>query len=883
MSELRTHASETSGIPLGGIGAGSVELRPDGGFYDWHEIFQLGGKPSAWPVNRADAYLTTPNPDMPPDALAFVLRTQTDGERPIVRMLSMNPHAAQTLYPLSWFKSVEEISFQQRFPAAHLRYVDAALPVEVRSEYLSPFVPHDARTAGTPGFYATYTIASRSDKPVKVSLLARLRNPVHRGLRDRKLANRVAVEGDTAFLDMTTIGSDERRPTTGSMTLAASGGRLSWVAGEYGAYMGQGAGVGSPLYGSWHQGLYRDFRDGVAGTSPGLPYAPTKWRGISDADVDAMDFRKAKAFADELCAMPYAADMRRRVMQATPEALESADGVRNLIKSVLARLSAYGGSDDSSWGDGALIVSFELAPGEEKEIRFTLAWHFPFHYAANETLLGHMYENWYADAGAVCRFLVDNYDRIAPVARRFSDTLQRTTLPAVFPDAWSGQLGTLVKCSWWIKNGRFGIWEGLRCCGFHTMDISYQGSFPLLALFPELEKVQMGLSAMFQRSDGRIPHLLAIDFNQVDDDFERVDMNPQFVLLTCRDWMWTGDKTYLERQWPAVVRAMDNMLLLDGDGDGLPDHNTRKNTYDNWNFYGTPSYIGSLWLSSISAAARMAEDVGDTARAAQWNALRDKCAASFDKKLWNGEYYSLWVDGDTRDESCMTDQIDGEWFARVVGLPPGLPESRIVAVCDAVMRHNYSDEGGLLNASYPVAFAGRRVYHTFKNTQAEANWTGIEYLFAALLYAYGKTEDARRVVANIAERHARAGRRWNHLECGDHYYRAMSSWTLMLAASGFAPDLPNNRLTVAPIGDEACVPWVSSTGWGYVERKNGTLTLVCESGVMSFAELRVKPAPASARVNGKSIPAAISRIGDMTALWFDEAVRLVSGDILSIQ
>jgi len=215
-----------------------------------------------------------------------------------------------------------------------------------------------------------------------------------------------------------------------------------------------------------------------------------------------------------------------------------------------------------------------------------------------------------------------------------------------------------------------------------------------------------------------------------------------------------------------------------------------------------------------------------------------------------------------------------------VGLAPGLSEDRILAVCDAVMKHNYSDEGGLRNASYPVDFAGRRVFHTFNNSQADANWTGIEYLFAALLYACGRTEDSHKIVANIDERHARAGRRWNHLECGDHYYRAMSSWTLMLAASGFVPDVPNNRLTVVPVEGEVRAPWVSSTGWGRMEWEDGRLGLICEGGSISFGELCVKSPTASARVNGGVVRAAISRTDQVTTLKFDGTITLASGDTL---
>jgi len=882
LKQLVTRPRETSGIPLGGIGAGSVELRPDGGFYDWQEIFQLGSKPIAWPVNRSDVYATTPMPDIPPDALAFVLRTHVADASPQVRLLAMNPNAAQTLYSMSWFKSVEEIRFEQRFPVARLEYVDATLPVSVASEYLSPFVPHDARTAGTPGFYATYRLLNTSDQPVSASILARVRNPIHDGLRDRGLVNRVWVEGHAAFLDMTTSLLSERRPTTGSVSLAASGGEFAWIAGEYRAFMGQGTVVSSPSHGVWHQGLYRGFRDGVAGASAGLERAPSHWLKMSDADVDGMGFEEARALVEELCRMPFAADMKRRVVDATPAALDTVEGLRNLIKAIIAQLSVYGGTDNRMWGDGALIVSVDLEPGEARDIRFAFAWHFPFHYAANEALLGHMYENWFDNAGDVCRYLVHEWDRIVPTVRRFSDSLFRTTLDRVFPNAWSGQLGTLVKSSWWLRNGRFGIWEGLRCCGFHTMDISYQGSFGLVALFPELEKVQMALSALYQREDGRIPHLLAIDLNQVDNDFERVDMNPQFVLLTLRDWLWTGDRDHLERQWPAVVRAMYAMQLLDEDGDGLPDHGTRKNTYDQWNFHGTPSYIASLWLSSFAAAARMATDLGDEKRADAWNALRRKCASSFDRKLWNGEYYSLWVDGDSRDECCMTDQIDGEWFSKMVGLPPGLPRCRILAACDAIMKHNYSEDGGLMNAAYPVSYAGERVYHTFRNVQAEATWTGIEYLFAALLVAFGRMEDARNIVASIEDRHARAGRLWNHLECGDHYYRAMSSWTLLLAASGFVPDVPNSRLTIAPVKTDMTAPWVSSTGWGYLERHKDSLTVACEGGHISFSELRTNVRANSARLNGRALRVMVETADGLAVLRFETPVRIDAGCALSI-
>lgn len=94
------------------------------------------------------------------------------------------------------------------------------------------------------------------------------------------------------------------------------------------------------------------------------------------------------------------------------------------------------------------------------------------------------------------------------------------------------------------------MWEGYGSCGFHTTDITYQGSFGILALFPDLQKKQMEMGAKFQREDGRVHHFFTPDLSGVDDGYDRVDMNPQFVLLVCRDYLWTGDREYLARMWP---------------------------------------------------------------------------------------------------------------------------------------------------------------------------------------------------------------------------------------------------------------------------------------------------------------------------------------------
>ena len=395
----------------------------------------------------------------------------------------------------------------------------------------------------------------------------------------------------------------------------------------------------------------------------------------------------------------------------------------------------------------------------------------------------------------------------------------------------------------------------------------------------------MEMGAAHQREDGRVHHFFTPDLSHVDEGFARVDMNQQFVLLVCRDFLWTGDREYLARMWPHIKRAMANTAELDTDGDGLPDHDTKRNTYDVWNFFGTPSYIASLWLSALLAGARMADEMGDADLAAEWRATLAKGSASFDAKLWNGEYYSLWVDGERRDECCMTDQIDGEWFTGLIGIGHALPAERMRAALAAVMRYNFSPEDGLVNASYPPDRAPTLT--TYRNFQAMAPWTGIEYPIASMMLDLGMVGEAQSVITAIHERYLGAGRFWNHVECGDHYYRAMASWAVLLGATGFKVDAPAGRLTIAPAvaQDGLRAPWVSSTGWGVFEETRGRFRLECRSGSLSLRELRVRAreGETTASLGGAKLECAASSRDGLTAVEFAGEVTLEAGATLEIR
>ena len=382
------------------------------------------------------------------------------------------------------------------------------------------------------------------------------------------------------------------------------------------------------------------------------------------------------------------------------------------------------------------------------------------------------------------------------------------------------------------------MWEGYGSCGFHTTDITYQGSFGILALFPDLQKKQMEMGAKFQRGDGRVHHFFTPDLSGVDNGYDRVDMNPQFVLLVCRDYLWTGDREYIARMWPHIEKAMDNTQLLDGDGDGLPDHDTRANPYDAWAMQGTPAYIASLWLAALKAAVRMAQDLGTQDRAAAWEALLEKGSKAFVEKLWNGRYFSLWADGDKRDDCCMTDQIDGQWYARLLGLGNFLPQDKIDTATDCILSENFRPESGLVNASYPAQ--ATPTLYTWKNVQMESNWSGIEYSFASFLLENDRYKEAAQIVETVERRHTQNGRRFNHEECGEHYYRALASWAVLQSLTGLKADMPREKLSFSPALPELTAPWFVPGAYGKLSIADNKIRIECLGGSMKLKQLGIR-------------------------------------------
>jgi hypothetical protein len=110
-------------------------------------------------------------------------------------------------------------------------------------------------------------------------------------------------------------------------------------------------------------------------------------------------------------------------------------------------------------------------------------------------------------------------------------------------------------------------------------------------------------------------------------------------------------------------------------------------------------------------------------------------------------------------------------------------------------------------------------------------WTGVEYAYAALCLHEGLDVPARSVVSAARARYdGRKRNPFNEVECGDHYVRALSAWSLLSAWSGLRYEAPTKALFVrlypdrrpttfpAMLGESWCAVSLSDVGNSAADR-----------------------------------------------------------------
>jgi non-lysosomal glucosylceramidase len=223
-ASMERRSKPRSGITLGGIGTGGIELRQDGVFYNWHIFNNIPfgtGERLLWPEAAM---------------LFFVLRYQEQGKAPRMKLLQIDDLYEAAAIPLHhyifpWLSGVDRVEYSACFPYAWLRFIDKQMPFEVEMEAFSPFIPHDVKNSSLPAIIFNFKITSLSDRPVDVMLMASLRSGVGYDNRQKMHTSRVLSSDGVAGFEYSCMGMDTEAASYGSQALVSLSGDSSYFLG----------------------------------------------------------------------------------------------------------------------------------------------------------------------------------------------------------------------------------------------------------------------------------------------------------------------------------------------------------------------------------------------------------------------------------------------------------------------------------------------------------------------------------------------------------------------------------------------------------------------------------------------------------------------------
>ncbi|MCZ7649428.1 MAG: non-lysosomal glucosylceramidase [Planctomycetota bacterium] len=881
-------------FPLGGIGTGTVSLGGRGQLQDW-EIYNRPGKGNMLPMTF------------------FAVWAQAGkGAAPVAKILErriLPPYHAGHGYPrhaLSGVARLDEATFCGEYPFARIEFADRELPVRASLEAFTPFIPLREDDSSYPVAIFHWSFRNSTKQPLELALLASMHNPIGRhtiGVESeiKQLQNQYRFDDALRGLWFSAPGLPANDPNFMTAALATPWNDVD---------------VQTHLYkGGWWDSahlLWDDFAEDGRLT-------PRVLSTFGEKIPQATQEHKPPGFFD----------LAQGKTKDGSGALCLRAKVRPGETVTLPVYLAWHTPHLKAWTDNAVVRTYMSA-------QFKDAWDAAARLHANKAELESGTRAWHRAF--------------------FGSTLPPHVLDAVSSQASIVRTPTSLRLADGQFYGWEGCSDQAGCCaGTCTHVWNYEQA--LAFLFPALERsIRRNEFLNSTYASGAMRFRTSMPANLRTGAFHpAADGQMGCIIRAYREWRLCGDESWLREIWPGLKRALEFAWTepqgWDPDKDGVME-GCQHNTYD-IEFYGPNTMMGAMYLGALEAGARLAEIVGEPSKAEEYRAIAAKGRVRMEKELFNGEFFIQKVDvmkgldvpehlRGPKDlgaagcdascdcnappggkapalepgkdfevkyqygEGCLSDQLLGQWAAHCAGLGYVLDESKVRKAVGAVFKHNFrkpiggfsnvqrvyalNDEAGLLLCSWPKGARPRLPF-----VYSDEVWTGIEYQVAAHLIFEGLLDEGLAVVKGIRDRHDGVRRNpWNEFECGHHYARAMASWSVLQALSGFKCDVPAGRLAFAPKlnAENFRVAFSAGTGWGTYSQKAGKkdFRAALELGGGRFELRRVDLAipgaarakGASAKLDGRELKAGLACDEGGCSVTFTEPLELSAGRKLEI-
>jgi non-lysosomal glucosylceramidase len=771
------------GMPLGGFGAGCIGRAPDGSFNLWH----LDGGEHWFGVLPDCQFALFESNGEQRRAHALAVQPTADASRPDAG----EPLSAWSWYPASTAERSTG-SYAARYPLSWSHY-QGVFDAEVSYQAFSPVIPGDYQRSSYPLAVFVWTLRNPTRAPLDLSLLLSWRNTTG-------WFTNTDPSAEVHFRD---DGSPEHNYVP---AIGASRGHVNrWV--DDGSLRGV---------------LLEGERNTPLGEGQG------QWCIATDAELPGVTIQRCSRWnpagdGSELWE-PFARD------GSIPESNNDRR------------------SGEAEPASAALAVRCRLEPGQSIEIPLVISWDLPVTAFATGSRALRRYTDFFDSDGrhaaAIAREALRDWRGWREAIEAWQrPVLERSDLPEPLRMALFNELYDLASGgSLWTAAspedpvGRFGVLECLDYAWYESLDVRLYGSFALLQLWPELDKSVLRSFARaipaadptprpigwyFTQGKGRVeaarklagatPHDLgapnerpwdASNYTAYQDCNLWKDLASDFVLQVWRTYKLSPsgqDLRFLADCWPAAVQALRYLKTFDANGDGLPDNGGAPDqTFDDWPLKGVSAYCGALWIAALEAALAIAQQLqlamglDTSSEQRQFSDWLEQSRANFDTLLWNGEYYE--IDAESGTPVVMADQLCGDFYARLLGLPPVVAEERSRSALGAIREACFERfEGGKLGVANGLRRDGTPLDPN--GTHPLEVWTGINFGLAAYYRLMGDTPTAFAITGAVVQQVYGGGLQFRTPEAitaagtfrACHYLRAMAIWALWATHTGWQP------------------------------------------------------------------------------------------------
>lgn len=718
------------GVPLGGIGCGTITVLPNGRFA--HATIN-----NNWerPIERLPG--------------CFAAVWARGGDVASAHVFSTAPE-----YGLPGSPGVK---FDGYFPRAILREADTKFPVSVTLRAYSSLVPQDLKNSSVPAAVFVFILKNESHAPVDAAVAVSWENLLGVG----------GTAGKGAFSDRTG-NRVEMLPASGGIF----GMRMSSPATQT---------VDPP-----HRLIYN-----ARGTYALLAAPSTPETEVTMAGWNALDASPGwwKSF--------------------------SRDGTVGGVTG--------SGVEAKVHPSGVIALKVSLKEDETRELPFVVAWHTPRLYALDGAEYGHYYEKSFEDAVEVGRYALDNRQTNLALLDEWQNRLLRCSLPGWFTRQVMNDASVLFTRTILTDDSghggtdpgpfRFAFLdeapdEKMSLGSVHNRYLAHQA---VMTWFPQLDILELGDYASRQRPSGALVDSLgSLEQGFIPD--ESVQESPSgsvaetvasYTIQVLSRFRWTGDQRFLDRFYPSVKHAVENLAAQ------------ATEPRDETSLQTDPSHHRSRWMrhAAFKMAEKLAGIMSDKRFEGQcknWASRSEVTITENDPPLdiVRSASSAAWM----LLETDLTDDLPGRFTSWVQALASGGPTEtsegpQLSLLPDAALAFS----AGSARAAAPLV--GAILAGGSHNPDLSLAWLlGLRTLSPAASSTSRQGDSA-----------------------------SPASWSMLNALIGFAADLPSGSLRLAPSlpakAKSLVAPLFAPTFWASLDYR-----LSLTSARLTFRLERIMPA-----------------------------------------